>query len=114
MNAASRLVVHEEFSVTESRDADGVLRLRLDGELDAATTITLAESLADASRQGKATVLDLRELDFIDSSGLRLLLSAQADAARDGWHLWIANPQPAVVRLLEITGTLNRFSMRDA
>jgi anti-sigma B factor antagonist len=114
MRAASRLVVHDELSITESRDADGVLRLRLDGELDAATTITLAKSLADASRQCDATVLDLRELDFIDSSGLRLLLSAQADAARDGWDLWIANPQPAVIRLFEITGTLNHFSMRDA
>jgi stage II sporulation protein AA (anti-sigma F factor antagonist) len=114
MNAASRLVVHDEFSIVESRDADGVFRLRLDGELDAATTNTLAERLAYASKRGEATVLDLRELDFMDSSGLRLLLSAQADAARDGWKLWIANPQPAVHRLFEITGAVNRLSMRDS
>jgi anti-anti-sigma factor len=113
MNAASRLVAHDRLSITKSRDANGALRLRLDGELDAATTITLGETLADASRQGEAVVLDLRELDFIDSSGLRLLLKAQADAARDGWNLWIANPQSPVIRLFNVTGTLNHFSMRD-
>ena len=89
-----------------------MLRLRLEGELDAATTVTLTEALADASRQSEAVVLDLRELHFMDSSGLRVLLNAQADAARDGWNLLIANPQRAVVRLFEITGTLSQFSIR--
>jgi anti-anti-sigma factor len=90
-----------------------VLRLQLDGELDAATTVMLTEALADASRQSESVVLDLRELHFMDSSGLRVLLNAQADAARDGWSLWIANPQPAVIRLFEITGTLSQFSIRS-
>jgi anti-anti-sigma factor len=111
---ATRLDVPDELSITQSRDADGALRVRLDGELDAAAMERLAASLAEASTPGEEIVLDLEELDFIDSSGLRVLLNAQADAARDGWNLWIANPQPPVIRLFEITRTLNHFSIRKA
>jgi anti-anti-sigma factor len=113
MHATMRLVVLDPLSIIRSRDADGALRLMLDGELDVATTPTLAETLIGAVRPGQGVVLDMRDLDFIDSSGLRLLLKARADASRDGWSLWIANAQPSVIRLFEVSGTLDHFRMHD-
>ena len=49
-------------------------------------------------------VLDLRELTFMDSSGLRLILSAHAAARRDGAILEIVPGPPSVQRVFQICG----------
>jgi len=61
---------------------------------------TLAQG---ASRDVRRVVLDLRELEFMDSTGLRLVLSA----AREIPNLTLTGPlQEPVKRLLELTQTL--------
>ena len=68
------------------------------GELDLATVPVLAALLA--ARAGPV-VLDLRELTFVDPTGLRLLLEAEARSGSDGRYLsFVAGP--AVARLFEI------------
>ena len=50
-------------------------------------------------------ILDLEELEFLGSVGLRAFLGIHAGLDADGRRLVLRNPQPAVVRLLEMTQT---------
>ena len=54
-------------------------------------------------------VLDLRRVDFIDSSGLRALLALHDDAAGNGHALKLIPPPPSARRVFEITGTWDLF-----
>ena len=76
------------------------------GELDAATVDELAGEIAELRHSGfKRLVLDLRELTFIDSSGLRLVLGLDAASGADFELIMIPGP-PAVQRIFELTSTL--------
>ena len=71
----------EGFEATTS-SSDGVATVLLEGELDIATAPVLDATLADVERNGTGTVvLDLAGVRFIDSTGLRSLLSARQRAA---------------------------------
>ena len=84
-----------------SAHADGAVVLRLIGELDLVSEPVLADAIAQGD--GKALRIDLSELAFMDSTGLRALLSLQREHA----DVKLRGPlQPAVQRLLELTQTL--------
>ncbi len=87
----------EPFRVVESRD-DGRRVLAACGELDLATADQLDERLAG----NIDTVLDLSELSFIDSAGLRLLVSTAHRAQAEAWEFTVRNPQPTVLRVIEL------------
>ena len=77
------------------------------GELDLATTGQLEQQLHELRDAGfEQIVLDLRELTFIDSSGIRILVAEHhyAEQAEHGFSL-ISGP-PAVQRALEVCGLL--------
>ena len=94
-----------ELVVTVDQVEAGV-RIAVSGDLDLASVDRLRSILERQRGSGNGVVLDLSGLEFIDSVGLQLFLSAQADARRDGWSLAFA-PEvgPAVGRLLDLTGT---------
>lgn len=73
------------FRIDEEMDGAWV-RLRLSGELDLGSTPVLKRRLEELRAQRQAVRLDLSRLEFIDSSGIHLLISAFNDA-RDGWAL---------------------------
>jgi anti-sigma B factor antagonist len=80
--------------------------LELRGELDAHTASELERQLTpllDGSRDGDVSI-DLAELGFIDSSGLRLLVESHQRADAAGCRLVLNRPSRAVVRLLEVSG----------
>jgi anti-anti-sigma factor len=79
-------------------DSDGTT-FHLRGELDMATADALLEGLRPVLRPGVDIRLELSELEFIDSSGLRALISA-ADGLRPGGSLILHRPADAVARLL--------------
>ena len=84
------------------------------GELDIATTAGADAELRRVEQGGaRVIVLDLRGLTFMDSTGLRLLVSADA-RARGGEHrLAIARGPAAVQRVLELTGLDARLDVID-
>ena len=83
----------------------GVLVIGLEGEFDLAAVQALREQLdAAQSAAGQGVVLDLAEVTFVDSSGLRELLRAHGAFAADGKAFVLAGLQPPVIRLLELTG----------
>lgn len=89
---------------TESRN--GIARVALRGELDVASAHVLNDRLAPLEFDGVAAiVLDLRDVSFIDSSGLHALLNAWRRVNSNGSRLLLMGIGPTARRLLAITGT---------
>jgi anti-anti-sigma factor len=80
------------------------------GEVDIATCAELAASL-DAVIQVGATmlVLDLGGVDFLDSSGIRVIVRAARELEERGGRLLIENASGATQRTLEVTGILEQL-----
>jgi len=75
------------------------------GELDIATTPALEQAIAEATATpGTVLVLDLRELTFMDSTGLRTLAQCNARAEEAGFELKIWRGSRQIERVLEISG----------
>ncbi len=101
----------EGFEATTS-SADGVATVLLEGELDIATAPVLDATLADVERNGTGTVvLDLAGVRFIDSTGLRSLLSARQRAATAGRTLRLTNIPVDVERVFDVTGVRRIFDI---
>jgi anti-anti-sigma factor len=82
--------------------------LRLVGELDAATAPHLQRRLEE---HRSVTRLDLRDVTFVDSSGLRVLLLASRASGADG--LILLEPSGHVRRVLEMTGLVDAFRIQS-
>ncbi len=77
------------------------------GELDLATAPELEEKALDALQEGSLeVVLDLRELTFMDSTGVRTIVVAHQTSEQTGHALKIVRPprDSAVSRVIEISG----------
>jgi anti-sigma B factor antagonist len=99
-----------EFAIETVRVEGGsVVSVR--GELDIASSPAFKQALEGARATDACTVLvDLAGLQFIDSTGLRVLLAAKQRAAAGGGDLRIRNARAGVRRLLEIAGVLELLS----
>ena len=93
-----------------SEDQDGVniesttSGFRVGGDLDAHSATRLVDVL-DPLPEGSADInLDMAEVDFIDSSGLRVLIEAHQRAETAGRRLLLVSPSRAVLRVLQISG----------
>jgi anti-anti-sigma factor len=93
------------FSISIS-DSDERVVVAVRGELDLATAPELETVLLERLDAGEDVVLDLRELEFMDSSGLRVLVTAHARATDGGPRFAIVRPPPGseVARILDIAG----------
>ena len=86
----------------------GAVVVVVQGEIDIATVGSLRARLADAC-EGDVTV-DLRRVEFLDCLGLQLLLEQHERSAARGRRLDFVQGPPAVRRVFELTGTLERLS----
>ena len=90
------------FEIRESR-VDGRLRLSLTGELDLGSAPALDQRLASLRARERRVSLDLSELEFIDSTGLHLLIRELGEARAKDWDLQIEpDVSPPVMRLLKL------------
>lgn len=93
---------------------DGTVSLALEGELDLAGAHQMEASLTAAEQNQPARlVVDLSRLQFIDSTGLRLLLQADARAKERGYELVLRPGEQAVQRVFEVTGALAILRFED-
>jgi anti-anti-sigma factor len=90
------------FAVVDRR-ADGVT-LRLEGEVDLATADVL-RGVLDATRPATGTfVLDVSDIEFMDSCGMHILLAEQQAAHDAGHRLVVSGAHGEVRRALRATG----------
>ncbi len=93
--------------------ADSVIWLALSGELDLAFSSSARLALERAQSEASLVIVDLARVEFMDSTGVHMLLEAQARARRDGTRLVVASPSAVVRRLLDLTGTVDRLTVDD-
>lgn len=85
------------------------------GELDHMSTPRLERTIRGLRDAGfDHVILDLRRLHFLDSAGLRLVLDLDASARADSHTLALVAGPPAIQRVFEISGTLERLPFTDA
>ncbi|HEU4544091.1 MAG TPA: STAS domain-containing protein [Jiangellaceae bacterium] len=99
--------------LTVSREiADGgrAVRLRVVGEIDMSTVATFEEALSSAVDETHDHLLvDLSEVNFMDSSGLNALVRARNALEDNGVDLVISGVSDQVRRLFEVSGLMTAF-----
>jgi anti-sigma B factor antagonist len=97
---------------TEQGDMRASLALR--GELDISSAPVLEEALGRLEAAGPSLlVIDLRGLEFMDSTGLRTLVSADQRAREAGRRLAIVRGPEAVDRIFHVTRLDERLELVD-
>ncbi|MFC4908556.1 STAS domain-containing protein [Actinomadura gamaensis] len=85
------------------------------GELDLYTAPRLQAALAALLRdRADRITVDLSGVEFCDSTGMNVLLSAMKRIKEQGGALELAAPRPAVRRILQVTGLDTVFTVVDA
>jgi anti-anti-sigma factor len=98
----------------ETEVADGLARIALKGELDLSTVNKVEEELESLEASGaQMIVLDLSSLSFLDSTGLRCLVTADQRAKESGRRLVLVRGPDAVQRVFTITRLEERLEMVD-
>jgi anti-sigma B factor antagonist len=94
------------------RDHDAVDTVHVSGEVDMATAPRLRSVLDGLIDGGSTTVvLDCRELSFLDSSGIGVLVAARTRMG-DAGELVLVSPPANVRKVLEITGVTGHLTVR--
>jgi anti-anti-sigma factor len=107
-------VVESSFQV-QVRSEDRAAVIAVIGELDLASAPALEEELERVAANGaNLVIVDLRSLDFIDSTGLGLLIKAHRRAEAAGRRFAIVRGQSQVQKLLGVTGIEQRLTLVDS
>ena len=85
------------------------------GEIDLYTAPRLAAELNNVLTKDSAAriVVDMSAVEFCDSTGMNVLLSALKRAREQGGGLELAGPRPAVRKILQVTGLDTVFTVLD-
>jgi anti-anti-sigma factor len=92
--------------------SDGQVLVRLAGELDLMSCGALSDRLSGLAPTPR-TVLDMSDVTFMDSTGLRALWLFQQLCEGDGSHLVLQSPSTPVLRVLELTGMQTTFEIAE-
>ena len=90
------------MTIEIKRNAEEII-LQIAGRLDTTTAPALDKSILENINGIKSLVLDLKELEYISSAGLRVLLSAQKKMQQIG-EMKVINVCEEVMEVFEITG----------
>ena len=72
----------------------------------------LLSSAIESTRTDENLCLDLSGVEFIDSSGLRIIVNAHRAREAAGYRLELTRASEAVTRLLDITGLTDHLNIR--
>lgn len=86
------------------------LVIEVGGRLDTTTAPTLDKTINDNINETKNLVLDLKELQYISSAGLRVLLSAQKKMQSIG-SMKVKNVCEEIMEIFEMTGFADILSI---
>src|SRR5215210_7671056 len=103
------------LALTIEKLDNNAVRIALRGELDLEHAYTFDEELRRVEAMGPDCIcLDLRELTFLDSSGLGRLVAARRRSMKAGRRLVLVRGPAAVQRLLQLTAVEESFEMVSA
>lgn len=87
--------------------------LALSGELDLAALPELEAAVPDLTSGSGHLVFDLRELEFIDSAGMHVLLRSELQGRESDWQVTIVRGGPQVHRVFEVLRVADRLQVVD-
>jgi anti-sigma B factor antagonist len=85
----------------------------LAGELDIATASQLEQTLDQSQLAARVVVLDLRKLEFIDSSGVHAIVKANSRARQSGRRLVLMRGSPSVDRIFALAGCSDELEIGE-
>lgn len=99
----------------DTSSADDIV-ITLTGSLDLASRgqLTKAASAAVTGADGRAVVLDLAGLTFLDSTGIGALVETAGQAEDAGVAFRLRNPSARVTRILELTGMIDQWPIEHS
>lgn len=100
-----------EFSSTATHAGDRVV-LTVAGDVDLAAQSRFQADLDQAWDGSTDLVIDCSRVAFLDSMGLRVLVRTRQSAEEKGRDLVIADPSEAVLRVLELAGVTELFTIK--
>ena len=106
--------MNSDFSVEQHTQGAAAV-LMVSGELDLQTSPQLEERLTRAFDAGaELVILDMRQIEFMDSTGLRVVLSAHQRAHESGRRFALVRGADQVERVLTLTGVRDLLTVVDA
>ena len=103
---------HNEELSLHVHVVDGIQVFELTGSLDIATSPTVRASLTESSERGDhRLIVNLTNVDFLDSTGLGAIIGAQRRAKEFGGDVRLVVKEGQILRLLRITGLLKVLSV---
>jgi anti-sigma B factor antagonist len=106
--------VQSNFNV-EVRDGDKAVVIGVSGELDLASSPALERELdRGMGSHAELVIVDLRALEFMDSTGLSVLVRAHHRATENGQRFGVVKGPQQVQRLLSLTGVADRLTLADS
>jgi anti-anti-sigma factor len=112
--AVARIAVLRPFELTERDPRPGCRDVQISGELDLAVAERLDEALERAIGEADVVLVGLESCEFIDSSGIAVVLRAQGRLAERGGRLAVYGPQDQVLRVLSMTGLTSNGLVFDS
>jgi anti-sigma B factor antagonist len=109
---AQRASTDGSFSISSLRLERGIL-VALSGDVDLATATIAEDELQRAEQSEDLVVLDLGEVSFMDSTGLRMVISAHERLRKRGASLEIRRVPPQVARLFELVGVNDHLGVGE-
>ena len=98
----------------DRHEQDGVAVVDVDGDLDLATVADVDVALREALDGGEPVVVDLVDVSFIDSTGMKAMIEARRRSRELAVPMVLVCPDNAAVwRLLELTGTTGFFEVEE-
>ena len=99
--------------MTINKNQDGSkLEIALEGRLDTMTAPSLEEEIKSSIDGIKELVFDLKDLVYVSSAGLRVLLSAQKTMNKQG-TMTIKNANEEVMEIFEVTGFIDILNIEE-
>jgi len=103
------------FKLTETDRDSGCREIQVAGELDLAVADQLQACIDRIDSERSAILINLEKCEFIDSTGIALIVAAHKQRAERGQRLVVCAPSDQVLRILSITGLMdNGLVFQDA
>ncbi len=109
MSEIERISLHAEV-----KEIGGVPVVELEGEIDLSTAAVFKETVYEVIESGKTdVVIDLNGLDFMDSTGLGVLVAALKKTSTEGGSIRLICGKRNIIKVFSITGLDKVFSIYD-